>query len=48
MASIPNRLPGLNFDLGEASDMLRSQVEAFAAAEVAVWTLPPDAYAPQA
>ena len=35
MASIPNRLPGLNFDLGEAADMLRGQVEAFGAAEVA-------------
>src|ERR1700733_11763458 len=35
MASIPNRLPGLNFDLGEAADMLRGQVEAFSAAEVA-------------
>src|SRR3984885_2398938 len=35
MASLPNRLPGLNFDLGEAADMLRGQVEAFGAAEVA-------------
>src|ERR671932_2848181 len=35
MASIPNRLPGLNFDLGETADMLRSQVEAFAADEIA-------------
>ncbi len=35
MASLPNRLPGLNFDLGEAADMLRSQVESFAAAEIA-------------
>src|SRR5271165_1380756 len=35
MASLPNRLPGLNFDLGEAADMLRTQVEAFAAAEIA-------------
>jgi isovaleryl-CoA dehydrogenase len=35
MASIPNRLPGLNFDLGEAADMLRGQVEAFGAAEIA-------------
>src|SRR6201998_3845465 len=33
--AIPNRLPGLNFDLGETADMLRSQVEAFAAAEIA-------------
>jgi len=23
MASLPNRLPGLNFDLGEAADMLQ-------------------------
>jgi isovaleryl-CoA dehydrogenase len=35
MAALPNRLPGLNFDLGEAADMLRSTVEAFAAAEIA-------------
>ena len=35
MASLPNRLPGLNFDLGEAADMLRSQVESFSAAEIA-------------
>jgi isovaleryl-CoA dehydrogenase len=35
MAAIPNRLPGLNFDLGETADMLRGQVEAFAAAEIA-------------
>ncbi len=35
MASIPNRLPGLNFDLGEAADMLRAQVETFAAVEIA-------------
>jgi isovaleryl-CoA dehydrogenase len=35
MASIPNRLPGLNFDLGEAADMLRGTVEAFAADEIA-------------
>jgi isovaleryl-CoA dehydrogenase len=35
MAAIPNRLPSLNFDLGETADMLRSQVEAFAAAEIA-------------
>jgi len=35
MASLPNRLPGLNFDLGEAADMLRGSVEAFAADEIA-------------
>src|SRR3954451_16693731 len=35
MASLLNRLPGLNFDLGETADMLRPQVEAFAAAEIA-------------
>jgi isovaleryl-CoA dehydrogenase len=35
MASLPNRLPGLNFDLGEAADMLRTTVEAFAADEIA-------------
>ena len=35
MATRPNRLPGLNFDLGETADMLRSQVEAFAADEIA-------------
>jgi isovaleryl-CoA dehydrogenase len=35
MASLPNHLPGLNFDLGEAADMLRSTVEAFAADEIA-------------
>src|SRR5580698_9870635 len=35
MASLPNRLPGLNFDLGEGADMLRSTVEAFAAEEIA-------------
>src|SRR3984885_978562 len=35
MASLPNRLPGLNFDLGENADMLRSSVEAFAATEIA-------------
>ena len=28
-------LPALNFDLGEAADMLRSQVESFSAAEIA-------------
>ena len=35
MVAIPNRLPSLNFDLGETADMLRDQVEAFAAAEIA-------------
>ncbi|MGE4046449.1 MAG: acyl-CoA dehydrogenase family protein, partial [Acetobacteraceae bacterium] len=35
MAAIPNRLPSLNFDLGETADMLRSQVEAFSAEEIA-------------
>ena len=35
MASLPNRLPGLNFDLGETADMLRATVEAFAADEIA-------------
>ena len=35
MVVTPNRLPGLNFDLGETADMLRDQVEAFAAAEIA-------------
>ena len=35
MAILPNRLPGLNFDLGETADMLRSTVEAFAAEEIA-------------
>jgi isovaleryl-CoA dehydrogenase len=35
MASLPNRLPGLNFDLGESADMLRATVEAFAAEEIA-------------
>ena len=35
MAAIPNRLPGLDFDLGETADMLRGQVEAFSAAEIA-------------
>ncbi len=35
MPAIPNRQPGLDFDLGETADMLRSQVEAFAAAEIA-------------
>ena len=35
MATLPNRLPSLDFDLGETADMLRGQVEAFAAAEIA-------------
>jgi isovaleryl-CoA dehydrogenase len=35
MPAISNRLPGLNFDLGETADMLRTQVESFAAAEIA-------------
>ena len=35
MPSLPNRLPGLNFDLGENADMLRSTVEAFAAEQIA-------------
>ena len=35
MPAIPNRLPGLNFDLGETADMLRAQVEFFAATEIA-------------
>ncbi len=33
--TIVNRLPGLDFDLGETADMLRGQVEAFAATEIA-------------
>jgi len=32
---IPNRLPSLDFDLGETADMLRHQVEQFAADEIA-------------
>jgi isovaleryl-CoA dehydrogenase len=32
---IPNRLPTLDFDLGETADMLRHQVEQFAADEIA-------------
>src|SRR6201989_2305160 len=35
MAQLSNRLPGLNFDLGEAADMLRTTVENFAADEIA-------------
>ena len=34
-ATLSNRLPGLNFDLGEAADMLRGSVETFAADEIA-------------
>ncbi len=34
-ASLSNRLPGLNFDLGETADMLRGSVETFAADEIA-------------
>ena len=34
-ASLVNRPPALNFDLGESADMLRSSVEAFAADEIA-------------
>jgi isovaleryl-CoA dehydrogenase len=32
---IPNRAPGLNFELGETADMLRESVRAFAASEIA-------------
>jgi isovaleryl-CoA dehydrogenase len=35
MVSLPNRLPGLTFDLGEAADMLRGSVEVFVADEIA-------------
>jgi isovaleryl-CoA dehydrogenase len=35
MANIPNRLPGLDFDLGETADMLRDQVASFSADEIA-------------
>jgi isovaleryl-CoA dehydrogenase len=35
MSALPNRLPGLNFDLGETAELLRTQVQAFAAAEIA-------------
>ena len=35
MAIIPNRLPGLDFDLGETADMLRDQVASFSATEIA-------------
>jgi isovaleryl-CoA dehydrogenase len=35
MAAMTNRLPGLDFALGETADMLRGQVESFAAAEIA-------------
>ncbi len=32
---IPNRMPGLDFGLGETADMIRDTVESFAAAEIA-------------
>jgi len=35
MPAIPNRLPGLDFGLGETADIMRAQVEAFAAEEIA-------------
>jgi isovaleryl-CoA dehydrogenase len=35
MAQLSNRLPSLNFDLGDAADMLRATVESFAANEIA-------------
>ena len=35
MPALPNRLPGLDFGLGETADMLRGQVEAFAADAIA-------------
>ena len=35
MAPLPNRVAGLDFDLGEAADMLRGTVEAFVADEIA-------------
>ncbi len=35
MAALANRLPGLDFGLGETAEMLRGQVEAFAADEIA-------------
>jgi isovaleryl-CoA dehydrogenase len=35
MVTMPNRPPGLDFDLGETADMLREHVAAFAADEVA-------------
>jgi isovaleryl-CoA dehydrogenase len=35
MAQLSNRLPSLNFDLGDVADMLRSTVEDFAADEIA-------------
>ena len=35
MPPLSNRLPGLNFDLGETADMLRSSVETFAADAIA-------------
>jgi isovaleryl-CoA dehydrogenase len=35
MPPLPNRLPGLNFDLGETADMLRESVAGFSAEEIA-------------
>ena len=35
MPALPNHLPGLDFGLGETTEMLRAQTEAFAAAEIA-------------
>jgi hypothetical protein len=35
MSAVPNRLPGLNFDLGETPDLRRTQVDILAAAEIA-------------
>src|ERR1700739_5061084 len=35
MPAIPNRVPGLDFGLGEIAEVLRGQVEAFAADEIA-------------
>ncbi|MGH7040573.1 MAG: acyl-CoA dehydrogenase family protein, partial [Acetobacteraceae bacterium] len=35
MPALSNRLPGLDFGLGETTEMLRVQIEAFAAAEIA-------------
>jgi isovaleryl-CoA dehydrogenase len=35
MAPLTNRLPSLNFDLGETADLLRQSVESFAAEEIA-------------
>ena len=38
-ASLLNRLPSLNFDLGETADMLRGSVETFAADEIALFCI---------